>query len=358
MNPPRHSQEPQRVVETFKPPPASSCFPEHPASWYLFCHENELRKGPSAKRILDRDLVAFQTASGKVAVLDARCSHLGANLGRGEVIGEALQCPFHNWRFGCDGHCEEIPGSAHIPSFARQKCYPVVRRHGFVFFFNGVEPLFPLPFFQSEPVDDFAAARSFSYTAQAEWFMVAAQGFDRQHFEAVHDRRLLEPPQADCPTPFVRRNRWRAEIIGESIRDRILRTLVGKTVDLTIHNWGGTLFVVKAEFPRACSRFIVFFRPLQGQRTHFDVIVFARRGLPALGLAGRRWFTRGHLLAEADMIQNTQYRPARFIDADADMIACFHWLAALPQQFPAAEATNYAINGVKFTNGKDLKVDC
>lgn len=330
-----------------KPPPVSS-FPAHPASWYLFCHANELRQGPLAKEILGRDLVAFQTASGKIVVLDARCSHLGANLGRGKVVGETIQCPFHNWRFGGDGLCKKIPGATEIPLFARQQNYPVAIRHGFVFFFNGVEALFPLPFFEGEEPENFVAGNLFSYTAQAEWFMVAAQGFDRQHFEAVHDRRLIEPPEVDCPTLFVRRNRWYAEIIGASLRDRILRTLVGETVRLTIHNWGGTLFMVKAEFPRACSRFLVSFRPLENKRTHFDVIVFARRGLPALGLTARRWFTRGHLLDESDQIRDTQYRPARFIPADADMIELFRWLATLPQQPPTFTENIYADrNGVE-----------
>jgi phenylpropionate dioxygenase-like ring-hydroxylating dioxygenase large terminal subunit len=256
---------------------------------------------------------------------------MGANLGRGQVLDETIQCPFHHWRFSCDGRCEQIPGGHEIPSFARQRSYPAVQRHGFVYFFNAAVALFPLPFFDDELPEHFTPARLFSLTARAPWFMVTAQGFDRQHFETVHDRRLLGPPQVDTPMPFVRRNRWRARIIGRSLRDRILRTLVGDTVTLTINNWGGALFLVRAEFPRACSRFLVSFRPREDGRTHFEVVVFARRGLPALTLAARRWFTRGHLLAEANMIQDTQYRPARLISADADMLECLRWLAGLEQ---------------------------
>jgi len=312
--------------------PLASSFPTSPAAWYLFCAEKELRSGPVAKRMLGRELVAFRTASGKFAVLDARCSHLGANLGCGEVVGEAIQCPFHHWRFGRDGRCEGIPSQIEVPAFARQQSYPVMVRHGYIFFFNAATAFYSLPFFENEQPEELTAGRLFSYQADASWFMVAAQGFDRQHFESVHDRRLLSPPLVSCPCPFMRRNQYHAEIVGESLRDTLLRKLVGNTVTLTVNNWGGTLYVVKAQFPRACSRFMVSFRPLKDGRTHFDVIVFAPRGLSEFGLPMRRWFTRGHLVAEARQVRQTQYRPARFIAADADMIECFQWLAALPQQ--------------------------
>ncbi len=319
------------TVELSKAPPASA-FPPQPAAWYLFGHADELRNGPVSKRILGRDLVAFRPAHGAVAVLDAHCSHLGADLGCGKVVGDTIQCPYHHWRFGGDGFCKNIPGQSTIPGFARQQKFPASERHGYIFFFNAPEAFYPLPFFEDEVPDDFLAGKSFSYTADASWFMVAGQGFDRQHFESVHDRKLTSPPQISCPGPFVRRNQYHAENVGTEWRDRLLRWLVGPTVTLTVQNWGGTLYVVKADFPRTSSRFIVSFRPLEDGRTHFDVIVYARRGLAALGLPIRRRFTQAHLVSEACQVRHTEYRPGRLVAADADLIDCFRWLAALPQR--------------------------
>jgi hypothetical protein len=68
------------------------------------------------------------------------------------------------------------------------------------------------------------------------------------------------------------------------------------------------------------------------------VMRIAPRGLAALGLPLRRAFTRGHLVGESRQVRNTEYRPARMIAADADLIECFRWLAALPQK-PAARET-------------------
>ena len=60
--------------------PAEERFPAYPASWYLFCPSEQLRRGPISKRILGRQLLAFRTESGRIAVLDAHCAHLGADL--------------------------------------------------------------------------------------------------------------------------------------------------------------------------------------------------------------------------------------------------------------------------------------
>jgi len=47
--------------------------------------------------------------------------------------------------------------------------------------------------------------------------MLAAQGFDAQHFETVHNRRLLAPFPRGYPAPFARRNCYEAEIVGTGI---------------------------------------------------------------------------------------------------------------------------------------------
>lgn len=308
-------------------PPKVTDFPARPAAWFYFGPTAQLRKGPFGRRMLGRDLVGFRTASDRLAVLDARCSHLGANLSKGRVVGETIQCPFHLWAYACDGACHSALGAGHIPSFARQQSFPVQDLGGSLFIFNGAEALFPFPFFAG----DLVAAKAFSFIADAEWFMVAAQGFDSQHFETVHDRRLLGPPLVDTPHPFARRNRWRAEIVGTSIRDRVLKALVGSEVSLTIENWGGTMMLVQAQFNRACSRFMVSLEPLPDRRTAIHVLTFAPRGVAQFFLPLRRWFTRAHLESEAEQIRQTEYRPGRFVEGDTAMVECFQWLAALPQ---------------------------
>jgi len=279
---------------------------------------------------------------------------MGADLGCGKVLGESIQCPFHNWQYGADGHCTLIPNLDKIPPRARQVAYPTVERHGYVFFFNGREPLFPLPFFFDEAPETFVAGKIFSYVTDCTWFVNAAHGFDTQHFDAVHDRKLVAPPKIDCPTPFARRNSYRAEVLARTFLDKLLRMFAGPMVDISITNWGGTFVLITGDFDRAHSRFLIATQPLEGGKTLCEGIVFAPRMhnpiarslLEPITLALRRWFTHGYLQDEANRLLGTRYNPAAFISNDQDMIDYYNWVAALPQEVgtvkPAAQLTTPA----------------
>ena len=312
--------------------PSIEQFPPWPASWYLFGTIRELDRGPVSKTMLGRQIVAYRGESGAIAVMDARCSHMGADLGCGQVQGDAIVCPYHNWRYGSDGLCAHAPGMAHPPPFARQRTFPAVERNGYLFFFHGAEPLFPLPFFLGESPENYDAGRLFRYEADCSWFMNSAHAFDRQHFDAVHDRRLLAPPEIDCPHRFARRNRYRAEVLGRTPLDRVLRFSAGQFVEISLTVWGGTFVCITGDFDRVRSRFLMITRPLDNGHTLCEGIVFAPRPANPLVLWARRFFTHGYLSDEAQRLRGTRYDAGRFVDADADMIAYFHWLAALPQE--------------------------
>jgi phenylpropionate dioxygenase-like ring-hydroxylating dioxygenase large terminal subunit len=317
--------------------PAADAFPAAPASWYLFGATEMLRRGPVSKRMLGRQLVAFRTASGMVAVMDAHCAHLGADLGHGTVQGETIQCPFHHWCFGADGRCVAGPDPAD-PS-PRLRTYPAVERHGYLFFFNGREPLFPLPFFAGETPEDFIAGKPFRYVSDCAWYMNAANGFDMQHFLCVHGRRLAAPCEVDCPHRFARRNRYQADIVGDSTADRFLRRWAGPNVAVSITSWGGPHMLMTADFPRAHSHFLIAMQPLDDGRTLCEGIVFVRRSRSALlrrlwqplSLGVRRRLTYGFVADEARTLLSVRYNPVGLGRKDREMIEFFQWVAALPQ---------------------------
>jgi nitrite reductase/ring-hydroxylating ferredoxin subunit len=319
--------------------PAGDRFPPCPATWYLFGAARELRRGPVSKAMLGRRLVAFRTAAGRYAVLDARCAHLGADLGRGCVVAEALRCPFHHWEYDANGRCRHIPGAADVPAFARQTSYPVEERHGFLFFFNGPQPLFPLPFFADCRPEDFVAGRPFRFIADCAWYLLAANGFDAAHFQAVHDRTLTGPATVDCPHPLARRVRYHARVTGHSVYDRLLRRFAGGLVEVSITTWAGPFILVTGFFRRACSYLLIAGQPLGPRQSLVEVLVYAPRCrgrlaqalLAPLGLEVRRAFTRGFLRDDLDRLAGICYNPHTLIEADRLLIEYFAWVADLPQ---------------------------
>jgi phenylpropionate dioxygenase-like ring-hydroxylating dioxygenase large terminal subunit len=319
-------------------PPAHR-FPDYPASWYLFCRSRELRRGPLAREVLGRRLVAFRTARGQAAVLDGRCAHLGADLGAGRVVADGLQCAFHHWRYGADGRCLHIPASPDVPEFARLHSYPAVERHGFLFFFNGPDALFPLPFFPGLDPDEFRAAEPFDAVLHCPWWMVGANVFDVQHFRAAHDRKLLSPPVVETPSPYARRISASFSVAGASLRDHLVRRLAGDRVEMSFTDWSGNIIFATPTFRRTTSYGMLITEPLGRQRVLVHGIVFVRRSRTALGrmlfdpLHGRvrRYFIKAFLQSDAKLgTKGLHYNPDRLIDGDGELIRYFDWLASVP----------------------------
>lgn len=319
--------------------PAARDFVRYPASWYLLCAASELKKPAIKKTLLGRKLVIFRGASGEVVAMDGRCSHLGADLSHGQIVGDTISCPFHGWRYDGSGHCVHIPGGTAIPSFARQAVFPIEERHGLLFIFNGTEALFPLPFFFQDEPADFVAAQATEFVAETSWYMVAAHGYDLQHFATVHGRRLVTPLAVDCPSTFARRSRYRAEIAGASAYDSILRHVLNRQVSISITTWGGTLVLISGDFGAMRSQFLISIMPVEEQRSICSVVVFSRRGANRLArwlyqpisLALRKSFTRGYLVDEAAKLGQPRYLPQHLIAADRELIDYFCWVARLPQ---------------------------
>jgi nitrite reductase/ring-hydroxylating ferredoxin subunit len=108
---------------------------EFPRGWFRVMDSADLPKmRVKYVQAMGRDLAVFRGEDGKVRCLDAYCLHLGANMAiGGKVVGNCLQCPFHQWTFAGDGMCSSIPYSpAKIPSTARTTAYHVIDFYGLI----------------------------------------------------------------------------------------------------------------------------------------------------------------------------------------------------------------------------------
>ena len=92
--------------------------------WHLLGLTRDLTDGtPHSVEAFGTKLVIWQGADGELKVLDAYCRHMGGDLSQGTIEGDNIACPFHSWRWGGDGKCQEIPYARRVPPRARTRSW-------------------------------------------------------------------------------------------------------------------------------------------------------------------------------------------------------------------------------------------
>jgi 3-ketosteroid 9alpha-monooxygenase subunit A len=98
--------------------------------WHCLGLADTFRDGkPHAVEAFGGKLVVWEDSKGDLNVLDGYCRHMGGDLTQGEVKGDQVACPFHDWRWGGDGKCKQIPYARRVPLRARTQRYETVIRN-------------------------------------------------------------------------------------------------------------------------------------------------------------------------------------------------------------------------------------
>ena len=112
--------------------------------WHCLGKSDEYGDKPVQLKYFGTKLVAYRGEDGKLIILDGYCPHMGADLALGYVEGNSIRCPFHAWRWGEDGVCDDIPYAKNIPPKACIKPWPTLERNGLVFVYHDPEDNAPL----------------------------------------------------------------------------------------------------------------------------------------------------------------------------------------------------------------------
>ncbi|MEM8662208.1 MAG: Rieske 2Fe-2S domain-containing protein [Pseudomonadota bacterium] len=180
--------------------------PLFPMGWFTVGRSHELQVGEVTRTAaFDRELVLYRTESGKVALHDAFCPHLGAHLGEGgQVVGESIQCPFHGWQFNAaDGKCSSIPYCEQIPDRARLRTWHTEEKHGQIWVWFHPEntvPYWPLPDIPEFGNDKWTEPRFAEFDVPAHVQDIAENSCDPVHFQYVHRQPEVPPSEVTVDT--------------------------------------------------------------------------------------------------------------------------------------------------------------
>ncbi|MEU6750587.1 Rieske 2Fe-2S domain-containing protein [Spirillospora sp. NPDC046719] len=120
-----------RTIESAPPPT------RYARGWHCLGLTDEFNDGkPHPVEAFGTKLVVFADGAGTLNVLNAYCPHMGGDLSRGEVKGDQIACPFHDWRWSGDGRCASIPYARRVPPRARTRAWRTLERNGQLFVWN------------------------------------------------------------------------------------------------------------------------------------------------------------------------------------------------------------------------------
>ncbi|MGW0669402.1 Rieske 2Fe-2S domain-containing protein [Streptomyces sp. NPDC002746] len=160
--------------------------------WHCLGLAEKYRDGkPHPVLAFGQKLVVFRSDDGTLNVLDAYCRHMGGDLSQGTVKGDQVACPFHDWRWGGNGRCKQIPYSKRVPLRARTASWPVLDQDGLLFVWNDPEGNPPpagvtVPRIEGATSDAWTDWLWYETTVDANCREVVDNVVDMAHFFYVH----------------------------------------------------------------------------------------------------------------------------------------------------------------------------
>jgi phenylpropionate dioxygenase-like ring-hydroxylating dioxygenase large terminal subunit len=287
--------------------------------WYAVGAARRIRAGDSRRAWIGaRDLIVYRDHDGALRAVDRACPHMGADLAQATVVGQGLQCVFHQWRWGPDGTC--IAGGG-VGSGARLRTYAVRERWGLVWIWAGDAPAYELP----EPdAANRRVVRLPSQTIEAHGHLVIGNGLDVTHLAPLHGLRAESAPAIaeSSPTRFAIDVHLR---IGASALRRALG-LAGSTARWRFTAIGPSLAWVTVTAPIRFELLLTA-RPLRDGGCATKSLFF----LP-------RWTTLARALpmmatvtwADRMVLEGLEFRPG-FVGADALFEFYARMVDALPE---------------------------
>lgn len=146
---------------------------------------------PRAVVLMGEALVVWRDSRGEAHVWRDQCPHRGAQLSMGRVLEDRLECPYHGWQFGGDGHCKLIPAAPQFqaPENHCVKQFQTQQAYGLIWASLG-EPRQPLPLFEQELDERLRKVLCGPYEVETSAPRIVENFLDMAHFGFVHEHWL------------------------------------------------------------------------------------------------------------------------------------------------------------------------
>ncbi|MFD2333552.1 Rieske 2Fe-2S domain-containing protein [Cohnella sp. GCM10020058] len=101
--------------------------------WYPVAIAEDIKDRPVPVQLLDVRMVLYRS-KGQIVIARDICFHRGAPLSKGWVENDEIVCPYHGFRYNCEGVCTSVPAhpNGKISPKLRLITYPSVERYGLV----------------------------------------------------------------------------------------------------------------------------------------------------------------------------------------------------------------------------------
>lgn len=152
---------------------------------------------PVAARLLDESLVLWRDAQGGLHAWSDRCSHRGAALSRGRIVGGRLECPYHGWQFDAQARCTHVPAvPAYVPGERQSaRAFEVTERYGLAWV-RLAPSANEVPAFEPEDARALRKVLCGPYEVETSAPRLVENFLDMAHFGFVHAGWLGDPAHA------------------------------------------------------------------------------------------------------------------------------------------------------------------
>lgn len=317
--------------------------PDCPQNWYLLARSAELDHGAIlARRLGALDIVVYRgLESGHAVTFAAHCVHAGCHLRHGEVIGDDLQCALHRRVIRADGRFIAQDRSP-LPT-APQPCLPTIERFGCIFVFAGETAAFDLPAPDICALGPVTTRVLPSQSFPLPWSTLIANGMDIDHLQAVHDRKLCEPPALRRLDRYRMRLDYRAQVTGRHLSDRMMKWIANDDIRTSITCIGGSMMLVESSVGRHRTFVILSMCPDGGSGSTIRAVVGVTGAPERLSrraaARGAAWLFHAFLKKDVGVLHEMQWHEpeTEVTQGDALTRSLCAFFRSLPAFAPAPE---------------------